>query len=405
MSRWSTYVAIGAVAYLANGFVVLLGISFGVDYVFKDNSAPDAPKPGYVQACSRFDGLHYLEIAKEGYSFDPARRSTVAFFPAYPLITRMITVATGWNAALSLLIVSNAMLLASFIFYAAYLRCRSPALDPRSQRLALLLFAFWPAAFFCRMSYSESTFLFFVLLFLCGVARSWPIFLVALLAGAATAARPVGLAVTAAFFYQLLTDQSRGSPERRVMLAVVLSPAACWGLLAYMGYQWAEFGDPLAFAQAQQHWTHGAYVDTGIGDKVDALLAFEPIWSAYVPGSLNHWARNSREDNFLFNLAFWNPLLFTLAFVLVLVGWASAWLTGPEVVLSLGLLLIPYATRAYEMSMASHARFAAIVLPAYIVLAKLLRKLPEGTEWVVLAALAALQMSWTALFAAGYSFF
>jgi hypothetical protein len=69
------------------------------------------------------------------------------------------------------------------------------------------------------------------------------------------------------------------------------------------------------------------------------------------------------------------------------------------------LLLIPYATRAYEMSMASHARFAAIVLPAYIVLAKLLRKLPEGTEWVVLAALAALQMSWTALFAAGYSFF
>lgn len=61
-------------------------------------------------------------------------------------------------------------------------------------------------------------------------------------------------------------------------------------------------------------------------------------------------------------------ILFLTAFVLTLFGTAESWLSGPEIALSLGLLAISYFTGAYEMSMASHARFVAIVVPGYFVL-------------------------------------
>ena len=102
----------------------------------------------------------------------------------------------------------------------------------------------------------------------------------------------------------------------------------------------------------------------------------------------------------LFGLAFWNPILFLLAAVAVIVGGRRGWLTRDEVVLGIGLLLVPYVTRADEMSMGSHARFAAVVVPAYIVLARLLGRLPPVATWIVYVILAALLMLWSALFAA-----
>ncbi len=81
------------------------------------------------------------------------------------------------------------------------------------------------------------------------------------------------------------------------------------------------------------------------------------------------------------------------------------WLTGPEIVLSFFLLAIPYVTRAYEMCMASHARFAAVVFPAYIVLGRLLGAAPAWMTWVVIGAFSIMLMTWTALYAAGHLFF
>ena len=87
-------------------------------------------------------------------------------------------------------------------------------------------------------------------------------------------------------------------------------------------------------------------------------------------------------------LGFWNPILFLVALVAVVVGWVRGWLTRPEAMVGIGLLLIPYVTRADEMSMGSHARFAAVVVPAYIVMARLLCRLPAPVVWIVYASLA-----------------
>ena len=91
--------------------------------------------------------------------------------------------------------------------------------------------------------------------------------------------------------------------------------------------------------------------------------------------------------------------------MLVFIGARKSWLTGPEIVLSLLLLAIPYVTRAYEMCMASHARFAAVVFPAYIVLGRLLGPRPPWVTWAVIGAFTMMLMTWTALYAAGHLFF
>ena len=213
------------------------------------------------------------------------------------------------------------------------------------------------------------------------------------------------MAITAALMWYILCDPSRGSLVRRAMLAIVYLPVGAWGLLAYMGYQYVEFGNPLAFAQTQEHWTFGIPYHPEPGEKLESLLALEPIWGCYDPDSLRYWKRHGESPNIFFNLLFWNPILFVWALFLVLLGAFKSWLSGTEVVLGLGLLAIPYITRAYEMSMASHARFAAVVIPAYIVMGRLLQSCPPWGFWCYCVVCSCLLMLWSALFAAGHLFF
>ena len=398
-------IAAGMLWYLISFVPVCLGVLFGTNYLVGPGGQLPHACPGILAACSRFDGIHYREIVECGYAYHPDKRSTVAFFPAYPHMSRAVVQLTGWDSRLALLIVSNLMLVAAFTLFSAYLRARLPTMPAYTRSLIIGLLALWPAGFFFRMVYSESTFLAFTLLFLLGCARHWPLPVLALLAGFVTAIRPVGIAATAAFVWYILSDRGRGTALRRTMIGVGYCPLAGWGLLAYMAYQYICFGTPLAFAQTQEHWTFGATVATDIWDKAESLLALEPIWSCYLPDSFGCWTRLDSEPNPFFNFAFWNPILFVGAFLLIQIGWARAWLSSVEIVIGLALLTIPYLTRAYEMSMASHGRFAAVVIPAYLVLGRILLGWPQWGERAAFVICSCLLMIWSALFATGHAFF
>jgi hypothetical protein len=172
-----------------------------------------------------------------------------------------------------------------------------------------------------------------------------------------------------------------------------------------MGYLWWKFDAPLAFAQTQEHWKFLAPVGGTFWDKVWSLITLEPIWNVYNPDSIRYWVRGDTQDNPLFSCLFWNPIFYLFAWFLIILGGCKRWLTGPEIVLSLGLLLIPYVTRAYEMSMASHARFAAVVIPQYFVLGRLLTMLPPAIAGCLCGLMGLMLGLWTALFVAGYRFF
>ncbi len=393
--------SIGLLAYILSSFPVLIGVFFGLDFL-NLYRAPDSPGPSFLTGCSRRNGISYQEIVDKGYSYGEKKQSVVAFFPGYPLLAKLVVAFTGWSSVLALLLVSNVMLVAAFATTAAFLQARWPDAAPTDRYLVLALLGVFPATFFFRMAYAESTFLFGLAIFLNGTLRRWPLWLVALIAGSVTAVRPVGVACTAAFLWYILSDPNRGPMRRRIALSFVYLPLACWGLLAYMGYQEAAFGNPLAFAQTQENFSYPLVPRADFWEKAESLLSAEPVWSIYDPESLRHWSRIRFPENPFYSLYFWNPIAFAAAFVLVAIGSYRRWLTGCEAVLGFGLLAVPYLTRSYEMSMTSHARFATVVIPAYLVGGRIMRCLPQWTVWTVFGVFAVMLMVWAAFFAAGY---
>jgi hypothetical protein len=172
-----------------------------------------------------------------------------------------------------------------------------------------------------------------------------------------------------------------------------------------MLYQQLAFATPWAFVQTQEHWTLGIPADRSWQAKAESLLMLEPIWGVYEPGSRRDWENIRIPGSPSFNIMFWNPILFLLAAALLALGRWKRWLTGSEFVLFIGLLAIPYLTRAYEMSMASHARFAAVAVGQYLVIGRLCAHASTTLRLGLCGVLAAILSFSTALYAVNYPVF
>jgi hypothetical protein len=388
-SSWGP-VPIGLLAYSLTTTVVILGVSFGRQFVALRNPAEESRR-SFLESLIRHDGIWYTKIVTQGYHYDPQKRSSVAFFPFYPCLGSAVMKLTGLSSIGALVVVSHVCLAASFVLAAIYLRTRSN-LNAAALPLGLLALGLMPASFFFRMPYSESAFLLLSLLFLLGLQRLWPLFVVALIAGLASACRPVGVGL----LLPLVIYAWRQSPGLRAFVwrAALAIPVGCWGLFAYMAFLSMQFGDPLAFVRTQSHW--GVASDSLLR-KIFSLLSYEPIWATLLRGPDGGWS--------VFNWQLINPAYFVVSTALVIFGAWRGWLNVYEVTLAVTLLLIPYVTRAYEMNMASSARFATVIFPVYVVLGEGLARVPLVVSGALLAASAFLLGAFSALFTAGYSIF
>jgi hypothetical protein len=386
-SEWIADLLAGLVAYYLTSLPVLVGVIFGGEFLYPARNGVFVSGTNPVDVCVHHDAIHYHDIIRHGYSYHPDQGSLVAFFPAYPLLGRWIAQATGLAPAEAALLAANLALLGTFVLLARYVRARWPEATAGQRALVLAIFGLWPLGLFFRMPYAESLFVFGTLIVLYGMARAWPLMVLALLTGFVTAVRPVGMALTAALAWNVLTRPGfRLWAKAGQML--LLAPLACWGLLVYMGYQWLAFGTPLAFAQTQEHWSFLVPGDRSWSAKLSSLATLEPIWGVYVPSYRRYWGNANDILDPVFSIIFWNPILFLLAGMLLLLGKLKRWLTGSELVLGACLLAIPYLTRSYEMSMASHGRFAAVVIVNYLVIGRLLAQAASLVVASVFAALA-----------------
>jgi len=343
------------------------------------------------------DGYHFVDIATDGYTYDKSKRSRVAFFPVFPLTAKTIAAVSGLSIEKALALTANAYLLAAFALLAIYTFKRyGNASEVTSY--ALLAFGLFPTTFFLRMSYSESSFLFFGILSMLAIERRWPTVLSALIVGAATATRPVGIALVPVFCISIW--QRSATRREFAFRSVLLLPLALWGLIAYMIYQYEAFDQPLAFAMSQEHWSFRQPVS--FDEKVLAFLSHEPIWSVYDSSSDGHWQYTQPEPRAWSNLALANPVYFLLAIGLVVLGGWKKWLNTHETVLAALLILIPYLTRGFEMCMLSQGRFAAAVFPIYLVIGQLLSRCAAPWAVLLLGFSAVVMAIYAAQFAAGY---
>lgn len=401
---WVEDLLVASAAYCLTNLPVLLGMVFGAEFLRSANGDDTIRSVDLITDCIRGDAREYLRIIRSGYSYDPDEGSLVAFFPAYPLLSRWVGQATGLPAEKAALLVTHAALLGAFVLLARYVPARWPETTAEQRGLVLAIFGLWPMGLFFRMPYTEGLFVCSVLCVLYGMSRNWPSIALAILAGFATAVRPVGVALTAAFLWYLWTHPGL---SRRAKLGrfLLLAPLSCWGLLTYMGYQWLSFGTPWAFAQTQEHWNALTPEERGYTAKFWSLATLEPIWSLFVPGHQHYWGRATAQSEPIFCLMLWNPIFFLLAGILLIIGAWKRWLNGSELVLGACLMAIPYLTRSCEMLMASHGRFSAVIVVNYLVIGRMMSR----TSTLAIVGIYSACILWififTSLYVASYAVF
>lgn len=380
----------GLVAYALTSFVVILGVSFGREFVTPAD--PSGARGAFEEGFSGPIGKGYKTIATAGYDYNPRQASPVAYFPLFPLLGASVIALTGLGPTWALLLVSHTCLAAAFVVAAAYIRGRRLIREQNAGVFSLLAMGVMPATFFFRMTCSESTFLLLSLLFLLGLQREWPLLVVALIAGLASASRPVGVALLLPLLIYIWHRSRHLVPFLgRAAVALLLGS---WGLIAYAGFLYAWFDVPWAFAQTQVHWGRPA---PSLAVKAEALLSYQPIWEAFLFRPV--------AERSMFSWQLVNPTYFVASAVLVALGTWRRWLDAYEVSLAVMLLLIPYVTRAYEMEMGASARFAAVVFPVYLVVGGCLARLSSVISAGLLCISAFFLGAFSALFASQYQVF
>ncbi len=250
---------------------------------------------------ARWDGAWYLVIARYGYRPDLGSftSSRDAFFPLYPLGVRALGVVGVPLVLGGVLLSLGALALSLYGIHRLTtlelgasgapawprLSARAGASSPREvARLAVLVTAFAPMAFFLSAVYSESLYLLLsVALFY--AARSGRFALAGVLAALAGATRSAGVVLLVPalilYFYGPRSDRPPDFARvralavryraRRDVLWLALAPV---GLCLYMLYLALAGGDALAPFHAQDVWgRHFAGPYVGIWDGLRA--AFE----------------------------------------------------------------------------------------------------------------------------------
>lgn len=237
-----------------------LFLRFQPSFPYSDAILLPSGLPSWLWSFANFDGVHYLTIAKSGYS----AQFTQVFFPLYPLIIRLFLILVPiFNPIPIALFVSNvAFLLSLFLFRRLLL------LDyPEKKVFWILLFLlFFPTSLFFGAVYTEGIFfLLMIASFYTARLKKW--YLSACLASLAGMTRLVGIfllpAILWEWYQEKIKDQnlSAQTSSKNIItrlfsdIFLILKSPVFYiiplGCLFYMTYLQLAFGDFLYFWHAQ----------------------------------------------------------------------------------------------------------------------------------------------------------
>ena len=218
---------------------------------------------GTEHALCQWDCEWYVHTIAAGYDPEPRLRpntdlSNWAFFPLFPMLGRLVGLATGLSAFWS----GTAVAVLAFTGFAVLsVPYRALTRKDADQTTWLTLLMVYPFSLYFFMVYTESLYLLLTLLLLLAVQ-------VGTFSGAcvatslAAATRPTGilaipyLAAEGAWrargaFRRGLTLSARSRILGDIAFPLAIAPL---GLVCYMVYLYHLLGDPLAFSHAQLSW-------------------------------------------------------------------------------------------------------------------------------------------------------
>lgn len=217
--------------------------------------------PSWLRGWAQWDSGWYSRIAADGYAYVPGRQSSVAFFPAYPLMMAIVGQVVGNTYRAGVLVTLSAGAAVAVLLF-TWLRTR---LAPAAAWSALGAFLLFPYAFYLYGAvYADALFIAAVLGAFLLLDANRPL-LAGLVGAVATAARPVGVILVVALAVRALERRGALRPAggglvdwRRARWADAGVLLSALGLAAWCVYLWARFGDPLAFASVQRAWGQAA---------------------------------------------------------------------------------------------------------------------------------------------------
>ena len=395
-------------ALFAGMWVLLVGVVWfaardGV-VAFYNAVPPTYTWSGVFGGWFRFDAGWYDIIATNGYSYaGPAQQSSVAFFPAYPMVVRVLHAVTDLPVPLLGTFVTVACGAGAVVLFH---RWSADRIGGRPAQLAVVLLVVYPYAWFLFGAvYADALFLVAVLASFVLLEKDHPV-LAGLAGVVATGARPAGVAVLIGLV--AVTAMRRRVIEKRDSGRGVrihldrLRPAdagvllSLLGLLGWMGYLWRTFGNPLAFQTVQQApgWDQGTGPRTWFKVTFFERLARLPD---YVRGWLDPNGGIDAWKDTLYTVGLFVQALLILAFVVLLVvvwrriGWGYA-------VYAAAVLVVPLlGSKDFQ----GVGRYLLPAFPCVAAAALLLVDRPMLRRvWVPVSLL--LSCAWAFAFARGY---
>lgn len=343
----------------------------------------------------RFDGGWYEFIAENGYFYaGPEAQSPVAFFPAYPLLMRLLAAVVRDDVLAGILITAAAGLGTTVLLY----RWTLERFDAGVARWTVLAVVLYPYAWYLFGAvYADALFLVAVVGAFVLLEHDHPV--LAGLAGAvATAARPVGIAVVVGLV-AVAIHRRGGFRDRRhwrpADAGVLLSLA---GIGGYATYLWARWADPFAFATVQQApgWDQGSGPRTWFKelffDKVGRLPSHAlDAWNGTANSSPHPW-----PDTIYVTSIVVQAVAIAFALVLAVLVWRKlGWGYGAYCAAVLGIPLL--GTKDFQ----GVGRYVLAAFPCFALMGQLLEEHPPA-RWVVLPVSAIGLVVLTSFYARGY---
>ena len=235
----------------ALGFRILVFALVGVLTCFV--LSPGAGAQAALSTWQRWDALHYVNLAKLGYSgyVEDGQHLFLVFFPLYPWLMRLVSWLTGNTIAAGLLISFFSYSLGCVYLYriAAWEWGREVAVR------SVVLLSVFPYSFFFGGVMTEGLFL------LTTAAALWHIrqhhWLAAGLWGILAAMTRMHGLLLVGVAAAGLVEWLGGFRWREILRRIPVLLLPVLGTLVYLGLNQAVAGDPFAFTIMQKHWSQG----------------------------------------------------------------------------------------------------------------------------------------------------
>ncbi|MBU2577822.1 hypothetical protein KKA69_03235 [Patescibacteria group bacterium] len=224
----------------------LISLSFVADCLpkrhnFLYNDGRKMINPRFFWKTANFDGIHYLNIARNGYGMHEQ-----AFFPLYPEIIKKTAPIFAGKDLIAGLVISNLSFIALlFLFY----KLIKLDFDDRTAKKTIIFLVLFPASFFFGMVYTEGLFLLLsVASFYLARKRRW--LLSGILGALAANTRLIGIFLFPALFYEFFFQKTEEKKKMSYLKALPLFIVPM-GLFYYMNFLKLRYNDSLLFFRFQ----------------------------------------------------------------------------------------------------------------------------------------------------------